>query len=64
MVVTTLILNAPVNDAVDGWTIGNLPADWAAQRDQWELGHAIRSYIGLAGLLLALASVIWHAESA
>lgn len=50
MIVSTLIINAPVNDAIDMWNATSPPADWQILRDRWEFGHALRSYIGLFGL--------------
>ncbi len=59
MVVSTLVINAPINDAVDAWRAAEPPGDWQVLRDRWELGHAIRSYVGLVGLALAQAASIW-----
>lgn len=59
MVVSTLVINAPINDAVDAWNAATPPTDWQVLRDRWELGHAIRSYVGLVGLALAQAASVW-----
>ncbi len=59
MIISTLLINAPVNSAIDTWNTAAPPTDWQIWRDRWELGHAIRSYIGLAGLLVLLVAVIW-----
>jgi uncharacterized membrane protein len=50
------IFNAPVNQAVAGWTAASLPADWPAYRLRWEAGHALAalaSVIALATLVRA-----------
>lgn len=62
MIVSTLLINAPINDMVDAWNAAAPPADWQILRDRWEFGHAMRSYVGLIGLLFAQAAVIWDAE--
>lgn len=62
MVVSTLVINAPINGAIDAWDAAAPPANWMALRDRWEFGHALRSYVGLVGLLSALAGAIWDAE--
>ncbi len=62
MVVSTLLINAPINDAVDTWNAVAPPPEWQALRDRWEFGHAIRSYIGLIGLLVAQAAIVWDVE--
>jgi hypothetical protein len=59
MVVSTLIINAPVNFEIDTWNAAAPPADWASWRDRWEFGHALRSYVGLVGLLTALVAALW-----
>lgn len=62
MVTSTLLINAGANFAIDTWDPAAPPADWTALRDRWELGHAIRSYLGLAGLAAALAAAVWPAS--
>jgi anthrone oxygenase-like protein len=64
MIVSTLTINAPVNSAIDAWNASAPPANWMELRDRWELGHAIRSCIGLIGLVSALAAAIWDADPA
>lgn len=44
----------PVNAALATWTAATLPADWAAHRLQWELGHAARMVLAAAGLALLI----------
>lgn len=62
MVISTLIINAPINSAIDTWNPDAPPADWQALRDRWEMGHALRSYVGLGGFLAALAAVLWERD--
>lgn len=59
MVITTLTINAPVNFAIDGWDPTAPPTDWLTWRRRWEIGHAVRTYVGLLGLAAALAAAIW-----
>lgn len=59
MIISTLMINAPINDAVDTWNAAAPPADWQILRDRWEFGHTLRSYIGLISLLFAQVAVIW-----
>lgn len=59
MVVSTLIINAPVNSEIDTWDPASPPATWRASRDRWEFGHRLRTYVGLVALLaVAVAAVI------
>ncbi len=57
MVVSTLIINHPVNNAINDWDPERLPPDWAAQRSRWELGHRIRVTVGLPALACSILAV-------
>ncbi|MCM5681861.1 DUF1772 domain-containing protein [Schlegelella sp. S2-27] len=52
------LLVAPVNTALLPLTPPTLPPDWEALRMQWELSHAARAALQLAGLLLLWWSVL------
>jgi hypothetical protein len=41
-----------VNAALDGWTAATLPADWAAWRNRWEIGHAAHAALFLVAFCL------------
>ena len=51
MVAVFFLFNAPVNEALNGWTAATLPNNWSNYRLQWEIGHA------LAGALAVIAFV-------
>lgn len=56
MMAAFFAFNAPVNAAVNGWTAGTLPGNWAQYRWRWETGHALAallSVVALAALLRA-----------
>jgi uncharacterized membrane protein len=43
VLVTTLVVNLPINaDQVD-WAVPAPPADWAQVRDRWQLAHTVRT---------------------
>jgi uncharacterized membrane protein len=57
VLVTTLVVNLPINgDQVD-WSVRTPPADWADVRDRWQLAHAVRTAAAVLafGLLTAAA---------
>ncbi len=55
--VVTLTINVPINLAEAQWTVVSPPADWAAARDRWQIGHAGRTVAALAAFVtLLLAS--------
>lgn len=50
--------NAPVNAALNGWTVATLPAEWAGFRWQWEIGHAFAALLALGALILVLRAAM------
>lgn len=56
--ITTLVVNVPINVAEGGWNVMNPPADWADIRDRWQLGHAVRTFAAVAAFgALSVAAV-------
>lgn len=58
MAVSTLIINHPVNNAINEWDPDDLPEDWARSRARWELGHRIRVTLGLPALACAVVAIV------
>jgi uncharacterized membrane protein len=54
VLVTTLLVNLPINAAQLDWSVPTPPADWAAVRDRWQIAHALRT----AAAVIAFASLI------
>ncbi|WP_223692160.1 anthrone oxygenase family protein [Leifsonia poae] len=57
--VVTLVVNVPINLAEGGWSVSSPPHDWAATRDRWQIGHAVRTVaavlaFGLLGVVAQL----------
>jgi hypothetical protein len=51
--VSTVIFNVPTNLATGRWDAENLPHDWKSTRNRWEFFQGLRSWLLLAGFLLA-----------
>jgi hypothetical protein len=51
MIATFLVLNAPVNAALNGWTPSSIPPDWTSWRLQWEIGHALAAILSIAAIV-------------
>jgi hypothetical protein len=51
MFATFFVFNLPVNEAMNRWTPGMLPADWTRYRRQWETGHALAALFAVIGLV-------------
>jgi uncharacterized membrane protein len=54
--VTTLLVNVPIDDQIMQWTAQTLPSDWEAIRDRWEFYHVLRTFISLGGLALIVGA--------
>jgi hypothetical protein len=52
----------PMNQVMATWTPAEIPADFAAVRLRWELGHAAVAAIKLMGFLALAASVLARPE--
>jgi hypothetical protein len=55
--VITLSVNVPIDYAIDRWTVETLPADWMSIRNRWEVFHAARTFVSMAGFGSALTAV-------
>lgn len=54
MIAMFFVFNAPVNAALNNWTVHTLPADWTNYRLRWEGGHLLSAMLAVAALLLLL----------
>ena len=54
MIAVFFIFNAPVNEALNGWTATTLPTDWDAYRLRWEVGHAIAAALSVIAFVTLL----------
>jgi len=51
MLIDFFAFNQPVNQAVNGWTIDTLPANWSTYRAQWEVGHALTAVFSITAFV-------------
>lgn len=43
VLVTTVLVNLPINSDQLDWSVAGPPPDWASDRDRWQIAHAIRT---------------------
>jgi uncharacterized membrane protein len=55
----TLLVEVPLDNQFNEWTVTSLPANWQQLRDRWELFHVFRSWASVAGLALLLAGALF-----
>ena len=58
MLAVFFIFNRPVNNAVNGWTLATLPADWSDYRLRWEIGHALAALLSVFAFVTLLCQHI------
>ena len=56
--VVTLIVEVPIDNQIETWTVASLPANWQQLRDRWELFHAIRTWVSVIGLALLILGAL------
>jgi uncharacterized membrane protein len=54
----TLIVEVPIDNQIQEWTVTSLPANWEQLRDRWELFHVIRTWASVIGLALLIAGAL------
>lgn len=59
----TLIVEVPIDNQIEGWTVASLPANWQQLRDRWEWFHALRSWVAVFGLALLLVGALWGRDN-
>lgn len=60
----TLIVEVPIDNLIEGWTVTSLPANWQQLRDRWELFHVIRSWVSVLALALLLGGALFDRDNA
>ena len=62
--VITLIVEVPIDNQIEAWTMTSLPANWQQLRDHWELFHAIRTWVSVIGLALLIVGALRVGDNA
>jgi hypothetical protein len=56
--VVTIVVQLPINTAIEDWSIRHPPADWRHQRDRWEDWHTLRAWASVAALGCLIAAAV------
>ena len=54
----TLIVEVPIDNQIEAWTVTTLPANWHQLRDRWEVFHFLRTWISVLGLALLIIGAL------
>ena len=60
MIAVFFLFNAPVNEALDGWTAATLPTNWSTYRLRWEIGHAFAAVLAVIAFVALMRQ--WKRE--
>jgi uncharacterized membrane protein len=55
----TVIVEVPIVQQIDKWTVSTLPGNWQQLRDRWGSFHLIRVIAAIIGLALLVAGAIF-----
>jgi hypothetical protein len=61
--VITRLFNQTINAEVMGWSVANVPGNWATLRASWWDWHIIRTLLALAGFAVAITAVLRRRSS-
>ena len=62
MIAVFFLFNAPVNEALNGWSAATLPIDWSIYRLRWEIGHAFSAALAVIAFVALVRQ--WKREAA
>jgi hypothetical protein len=60
----TLMVEVPIDNQIEGWTVTTLPDNWQQLRDRWEWFHFLRSWVSVLGLALLLGGALFVRNTA
>ena len=60
MIAVFFLFNAPVNEALNGWTAATLPTNWSTYRLRWEIGHAFAAALAVIAFVALMRQ--WKRE--
>lgn len=59
-ILLTLRGSLPVNDIINSWSPGHIPADWQAVRDRWFSIYQYRQVATITGFISLVAGLVWR----
>jgi uncharacterized membrane protein len=56
--VVTLAVEVPIDNRIQSWTAGSLPADWRSTQARWETWHTVRTFLSIGAVAAATISAV------
>jgi hypothetical protein len=54
----TLVVEVPIDNQIQAWTVETLPADWTAIRAHWASFHTLRTFLSLVSVAAAVGAAL------
>ncbi len=54
--VITLVVEVPIDNKIEAWTVATLPGDWRSIQSRWESFHTIRTFLSIAAVVAVTVS--------
>jgi hypothetical protein len=54
----TLVVEVPIDNQIQAWTVETLPADWTAIRAHWASFHTVRTFLSLVSVAAAVGAAL------
>jgi uncharacterized membrane protein len=58
-ILLTLKGNLPINDVINTWTPGNIPANWESLREKWFTIFQYRQVVSITGFVLVVIGAVF-----
>jgi uncharacterized membrane protein len=52
VLIITIGVEVPMDNQIKTWSISQMPTNWTAIRDRWEVHHTIRTFLAIASFCL------------
>ena len=56
--VITLVVEVPIDNQIETWTVATLPGDWRSIQSRWELFHTVRTFLAIAAVVAVTISAV------
>ena len=57
--VVTMLVEVPIVQQIETWTVSTLPGNWQHLRDRWGAFHVVRIVSSIVGLILLVVAAIF-----
>jgi hypothetical protein len=52
------VVEVPIDNQIETWTVATLPGDWRSIQSRWELFHTVRTFLAIAAVVAVTISAV------